>query len=174
MDYEYDYNDFPLAYLITLRCYGTWLHGDKKSAVDRHGYNAYGASRRDTNLKLENMMREEMKQKTFIFSDSQRKVVEEAIAEVCQYREYDLKAINIRSNHVHAVISAQVKPELIIDAFKSYTTRNLRRNFMIGKDTKIWARGRSRRYLWKPRHVALAIEYVLYGQGDIIADLNFD
>ena len=30
-----------------------------------------------------------------------------------------------------------------------------------------WARGRSRRYLWKPQHVARAIFYVLYGQGDI-------
>ena len=120
------------------------------------------------------MMREEMKQKPFIFSDSQRKVVEEAIAEVCQFREYDLKALNVRSNHVHAVVSAQVKPELIIDAFKSYSTRKLRQNFIIDKDAKVWARGRSRRYLWKPRQIALAIEYVLYGQGDIIADLNID
>jgi len=24
-----DYNLFPLAYLITIRCYGTWLHGDE-------------------------------------------------------------------------------------------------------------------------------------------------
>ncbi|MDQ3801122.1 MAG: transposase [Acidobacteriota bacterium] len=174
MNYEYDYNHFPLAYLITLRCYGTRLHGDEKSAVDRHGYNVYGTARRDTNLKLENMMREEMKQKPFVYSDSQRKIVEEAITEVCKYRDYDLKALNVRSNHVHAVVSAQIKPELIIDSFKSYATRKLRRNFMIGNDTKVWARGRSRRYLWKPQQVALAIEYVLYGQGDIIADLNID
>jgi hypothetical protein len=45
MDYEYDYNDFPLAYLITLRTYGTWLHGEK-NAVDRHGYNIYKTPRR--------------------------------------------------------------------------------------------------------------------------------
>jgi hypothetical protein len=32
---------------------------------------------------------------------------------------------------------------------------------------KTWSRGGSRRYLWKERHVSLAIEYVLYGQRDI-------
>ena len=25
---DFDDNEFPLAYLITFRCYGTWLHGD--------------------------------------------------------------------------------------------------------------------------------------------------
>ncbi|MGH9840991.1 MAG: hypothetical protein ACREEM_19730 [Blastocatellia bacterium] len=25
----------PLAYLITFRCYGTWLHGDERGSVDR-------------------------------------------------------------------------------------------------------------------------------------------
>jgi len=27
--------DIPLAYLITFRCYGTWLHGDERGSVDR-------------------------------------------------------------------------------------------------------------------------------------------
>ncbi|HWY68950.1 MAG TPA: hypothetical protein VNX88_09810 [Terriglobales bacterium] len=28
--------DIPLAYLITFRCYGTWLHGDERGSIDRH------------------------------------------------------------------------------------------------------------------------------------------
>ena len=32
---------------------------------------------------------------------------------------------------------------------------------------KAWARGKSRRYLWKPKHVGRAIHYVLYEQGEI-------
>ena len=40
--YDFDQNDFPLAYLITVRSYGTWLHGDERLAVDRHGLNVYG------------------------------------------------------------------------------------------------------------------------------------
>jgi hypothetical protein len=27
--------NLPLAYLITFRCYGTWLHGDERGSVDR-------------------------------------------------------------------------------------------------------------------------------------------
>ena len=37
---------------------------------------------------------------------------------------------------------------------------------------KTWERHGSTRYLWKPRHVSLAIEYVLYGQGDVIPDFD--
>lgn len=173
MDYEYDYNDFPLAYLITLRCYGTWLHGEK-SAVDRHGYNSFGAPRRALNLKLKDKMLGEMQQKPFVLTENNRSVVEKAVVEVCEYRNYDLKAVNIRSNHAHIVVSAQIKPELIINAFKSFATRKLRERYLIDRETKVWARGASRRYLWKPRHVTLAVDYVLYGQGDIIAELNFD
>jgi len=172
MDYAYDYNQFPLAYLVTLRCFGTWLHGDERSAVDRHGYNVYKTPRRAANPKLKNEMSDEIKQKPFLLQKNQRIIVEKAIAEVCKYRDYALKAINVRSNHAHVVVSAQVKPELVIDAFKSYATRRLRENFSLERETKVWARGRSRRYLWKPRHVALAIEYVLYGQGDIIPDFE--
>ena len=115
-----------------------------------------------------------MEQKPFLLAEREREIVERAIAEVSEYRNYDLKAVNVRSNHIHAVVSAQAKPEPIINAFKSYSTRKLRENFLIDRKTKVWARGGSRRYLWKPRQVALAIEYVLYGQGDITAELNFD
>ncbi|MGQ0761444.1 MAG: hypothetical protein ACT4OT_05435 [Acidobacteriota bacterium] len=38
---DFDDNDFPLAYLITFRCYGTWLHGDERGSVDRK-QNVYG------------------------------------------------------------------------------------------------------------------------------------
>ena len=27
--------DLPLGYLITFRCYGTWLHGDQRGSIDR-------------------------------------------------------------------------------------------------------------------------------------------
>ncbi|HEV8590779.1 MAG TPA: hypothetical protein VGQ55_01645 [Pyrinomonadaceae bacterium] len=42
-EYEWDDNDVPLAYLITFRTYGTWLHGDRRGSVDRHGRNVFGA-----------------------------------------------------------------------------------------------------------------------------------
>ena len=171
-DYDFDDNEFPLAYLITIRCHGTWLHGDERRAVDRHGFNAYGAPRRAPNEKLEHLMRDNMKQAAILLDDRQREVVKEAISEVCARRTYDLKAINVRTNHAHAVVSAQSKPEPIINAFKSYSTRKLRETGLLGNNVRPWARGKSRRYLWKPRSVSRAIDYVLYGQGDIVPDFD--
>ena len=113
-----------------------------------------------------------MKEEPVLLNESQRAVAKEAISEVCDYRGYDLKAINVRTNHAHAVVTAQSKPEPIVDAFKSYSTRKLRETGLLEPNFRPWARGKSRRYLWKPQHVSRAIDYVLYGQGDIIP--NFD
>ena len=165
---EFDHNEFPLAYLITVRCYGTWLHGDDRRSVDRHGLNVYGRQRRPANIRLENVMRTNMAaDQPVLLTDCQREVVKDAIKEVCRHRGYDLRAVNVLTNHFHAVVSALSKPEPIADAFKSYSTRKLRGSGLIGKETRPWARGRSRRYLWKPKHLTRAIDYVLYGQGDL-------
>ena len=173
-DYDFDDNEFPLAYLITIRCYGTWLHGDDRLTVDRHGLNIYGTKRRAATPKLEALMTRNMKEEPVVLNERQRAVVKDAINEVCDYRRYDLKAINVRTNHAHAVVSAQSKPEPIVDAFKSYSTRKLPETGSLAGNVRPWARGRSRRYLWKPQHVSRAIDYVLYGQGDIIPDFDDD
>ena len=93
-------------------------------------------------------------------------MVEKAVREVCLYRKYWLRAINARTNHVHAVVSAPCEPEPILDAFKSYATRALRRAGLLSAAIKPWARHGSTVYLWKERDVEQAIAYVLLGQGD--------
>lgn len=94
--------------------------------VDRHGLNIYGTPRRAANPKLLRLTRQKMKEEPVLLKESQRAVVKMAINEVCDYRRYDLKAINVRTNHAHVVVTAQSKPEPIVDAFKSYSTRRLR------------------------------------------------
>ena len=160
-------NNFPLAYLITVRCYGTWLHGDERLTVDRHSSTTYGSDRRPRNEKLESLMRQNMTQCPVVLNARQRAAVKEAIKEVCNYRGYSLAAVNVLTNHFHVVVSAHCQPEPIADAFKSYATRKLRERRLIGGRFRPWARGKSRRYLWKPKHVSRAIEYVIYGQGDL-------
>lgn len=75
--------------------------------------------------------------------------------------------MNVRTNHAHAVVSATVNPEKIVNDFKAYATRRLRSEGLIGLERKVWSRGASTRYLWKPRHVLAAVDYVLYCQEDI-------
>ncbi|MBC7933262.1 MAG: transposase [Rubrivivax sp.] len=166
-DDEWNDGPFPLAYLVTFRCFGTWLHGDGRGSVDAHGKNIYGTPDIALNSKLEKRMREKMGQAAFLLDSAQRLVVEDAVREVCEHRKWILQAVNARTNHVHAVVSVKAKPEPVINAFKSYATRKLRDSNLLTAETRPWSRGGSRRYLWKPRHVALAIEYVLYGQGDV-------
>ncbi len=168
----YENNEFPLAYLITIRTYGTWLHGDERHSVDRHGKNVYGTPDIAPNAKLNEVMKSEVKQSAIIFNELQRNAVEIAVKELCEQRQYHLQAINVRTNHAHAVVSAQSKPERIADAFKAFATKKLREENLVSRELKIWSRGRSRCYLWKPRHVASAIDYVLYGQGDVPFEIN--
>ncbi len=161
---------FPLAYFISIRSFGTWLHGDERSSVDRHGYNIYGTPRMPPSEKLKKYMESEMKQAEFLLGKPKRICILEAVKEVCDYKGYELLAINIRTNHLHAVVSAQKKPERIINEFKAYSTRRLRENNLAEKEEKVWSRGKSRRYLWKTRSVERAVDYVLFGQGNEIPD----
>ena len=164
---HWDDNEFPLAYLITIRTYGTWLHGDERGSVDTQSrYNVYGAVRRPRDRGLQKRMEENLSGRTVAFNREQRISVEAAIREVCANRTYPLHALSVRSNHSHAVVSALCKPEPVANAFKSYATRVLREAGLISPDSRVWSRGRSRRYLWDDRSVAAAIDYVLYCQGD--------
>ena len=167
----YEENEFPLAYLLTFRTFGTWLHGDERQSVGRDGRNHYGKPRIQPKPEFESVMKDEAKQPPFILTKPMRRIVELSIKELCNRRGYGLSAVNVRSNHAHAVVSARAKPERIADALKANATKRLREELLISSDTKVWSRGRSRRYLWKPRHVSGAIDYVLYCQSDTPFDL---
>jgi REP element-mobilizing transposase RayT len=169
-DYGYEVweeNTFPLAYLLTFRTYGTWLHGDERTSV-REGWYRYGHPRYRTNATLERWMAEEMDQPAIVLSLEMRSVVENAIRELCERREILLRAVNVRTNHAHSVVSAAQKPERIADALKAHATKRSRESGLIDPSMRVLSRGRSRKYLWKPRHVIAAVEYTLYGQGDFV------
>ena len=170
---DFDDNEFPLAYLITFRCYGTWLHGDRRGSMDRK-HNAFSAPRISLNPSLEHSDRQQLKYPQATLSASQRAAVEKAVRGVCHFRRYLLRALNVRTNHAHSVVTAMCKPEPMLNAFKSNSTRALRRAGLIGPSQKPWARHGSTIYLWKERDVAKAIEYVMLGQGDELFCLNDD
>ena len=163
----YEENAFPLAYLITFRTFGTWLHGDERSSINRSNGSRAKTVKLDPNVPLEESMRDQMYQPPVILSIEQRKAVHDAIVELCNQRAYLLRALSVRSNHVHSVIGVQAKPERVADSLKAFSTKRLRELGLIEADERVWSRGRSRRYLWKPREVDAAINYVLYCQGDV-------
>jgi REP element-mobilizing transposase RayT len=166
-----DYIDFqtrtePLAFLITFRTYGTWLHGDERHAVDRKHYHRYGTPDMAPNPKILENETAELKNPPVTLNRQQRRVVDKAIRDVCEHRSYFLHAVNVRTNHVHSVVTAACKPEHVMDSFKAYATRQLRKAGLLNDSVKPWARHGSTPYLWTEEEVRRAIEYVLYGQGD--------
>jgi hypothetical protein len=170
---DFDDNEFPLAYLITFRCYGTWLHGDRRGSMDRE-HNVYSTPKIPANRFFEKSDRQHLKHSPITLDAPRRSVVTRAVKAVCEYRRYWLRCINVRTNHAHTVVTAMCKPEPVLNAFKSYSTRELRRAKLIGPRQKPWARHGSTIYLWKEKDVAKAMEYVMLGQGDELFSLDDD
>jgi REP element-mobilizing transposase RayT len=158
--------DEPIAYLITFRTYGTWLHGDKRGSVSRH-YNTYGTRklRHEPNWLKTNQNR--LEAKTVILTARQRACVKRAIKETCRTRGWTLHSLNVRTNHIHAVISAIGKtPSAVLNALKANSTRIMRERNVWTSNRSPWVDKGSTRYLWNEKSVILACNYVEFGQGD--------
>ena len=115
-----------------------------------------------------------MAQSPYMLDGGGRAVVLQALQEVCLHRGWGLLAAHVRTNHVHAVVEAEVRPEKILNDFKSYASRGLNRLGGDGADRKRWARHGSTRWLWKDRDVLDAIRYVVEEQGEPMAVFVID
>ena len=153
------------AYLITFRGRGTWLHGDKRGSIDRF-HNRYGSPVLPPNLQRLKLNRSRLKNPPVRLSSKEREAVEAGIRETCKVRKWDLWAMNVRTNHVHTVLSAQGKPEKILTALKANATRKLREAGCWQSNDSPWADRGSKRYLWTEQDVVDAIAYVEYDQGE--------
>ena len=154
----------PVAYFITFNCYGTWLHGDKLTSVDRFN-NTPGTDFLSLNSKRAGLVKKQMSETPYFLDESRRHIVLQAIVEVCSYRQWVLLAAHVRSNHVHCIIHAILQPEQIMNAIKSYASRHLNKSNLDGDRVNRWARHGSTRYLWKEAEVEAAIQYVVNEQG---------
>ena len=82
-------------------------------------HNVYGTPKIDSNPHLERSDSKQRKHVPITLDARQRKVVENAVREVCEYRKYILRAINVLTNHVHTVVTAMQTPEPVLNSFKS-------------------------------------------------------
>ena len=162
----------PLAYLITFRCYGTWLNGDERGSIDRL-HNQYKSPYMSASENFVKFNQEELKGEPGSLNAKQRAAVESAIREVCNHRNWILRAINVRTNHVHAVVSTgDTNPARALNNFKSYSTRKMRENGCWQPQHSPWSNKGSKRWLWNDRSVETAVGYVINGQGDELPDFD--
>jgi REP element-mobilizing transposase RayT len=163
--------DIPLAYLITFRTYGTWLHGDDRGSTDR-SHNRYASPFLRCNRSWERYNRQLLKRQPLLLGVKQRRSVELAICDTCEIRKWFLLACNVRTNHVHTVVSARETSSRVLNALKANATRVLREDGLWTEPFSPWADRGSQRMLWTERSVARAVDYVLHGQGDEPPELN--
>jgi REP element-mobilizing transposase RayT len=107
-----------------------------------------------------------MKHLPVLLNDLARETVSRTIQAHCELRKWELHATNVRSNHVHVVVSVgEISPEKVISQLKAWTTRRLRESGQIMGDAPAWTEDGSKRYLWTQGDVVGAVEYVLERQG---------
>ena len=180
--------DVPLAYLITFRSYGTWLHGDERGSVDRW-HNYFGTPCFPANDARQQQNARRLKHAPITLNAEQRKSVEYAILETCLFRNWNLHAVNVRTNHAHSLITAYaapsgmsvpfaaengfaegIRPERILNALKANATRQLRQDGHWPYQHTPWADGGSRKYVWTEFQLERAKDYVISGQGGPIPE----
>src|SRR5436305_293988 len=108
----------PLAFFLTWTSYGTWLPGDERGWVEKPGqFRAPDGARQDE-------ARRRMTEPALSLDVEQRRIVETTIADHCRIRGWQLQAVNARTQHVHAVVTAPGRdPEDVTDQLKAWCTR---------------------------------------------------
>ena len=157
-----------MRYFITFTCYGARLHGDESGSVDRH-HNLVGNRLVEPDVQRVMAERRAMLQDPYVLNATGRTIVLTAIQKHCAYRGWNLLAAHVRSNHVHAIVEAETRPEKIMNEFKSYASRELNRLTTDGSERRRWARHGSTRWLWKDEDVRRALQYVVEEQGEPMA-----
>ena len=172
--YSHMWNDTetPIAYFVSFRTYGTWLHGDERGSIDRFN-NAYQTPYIEPNQNWLRYNEELLKSPPFKLNAIARKHVEAAIREVCAYRNWYLYALNVRTNHAHSVVDATGhSSKAVLNSFKAYGTRRLREQGCWTYDHSPWADKGSRRKIWNERGLQAVIDYVVNGQGGPLPEMD--
>jgi REP element-mobilizing transposase RayT len=145
----------PLAYFLTWTTYGTWLPGNDR------GWSRKGEPEvQPANPFFSEMARSRMKEREFTLSLGQRDLVEDTIRQHCEFRRWALHAVNARTNHVHAVVTAAgYRPEMVRDQFKAWCTRRLKEAGAARH--RFWTEGGSCRWINDEASLESAVVYVL-------------
>lgn len=113
-------DQYPLAYLITWTTYGTWLPGDERGWLKR-GSSVIQAP----HAKLQEAARSALTEEPVLLTPAQRNVVAAVMVKHCDIRKWVLHTRNVRTNHVHVVVSAAIAGEKVRAQLKAWCSRRL-------------------------------------------------
>ena len=154
----------PLAYFLSWHTYGTWLHGDARGSVD-DTHNAVDTPYLKPDHHLYHAVRTSLRWPPMILSTRMRHVVEQTIREHCRIRRWKLLALNVRTTHVHVVVtSPQIAPERVMEQLKAWSTRRLREAGLVDRERRVWVEHGSTKWINDEDGVRFAADYVLNRQ----------
>src|SRR5262245_34041641 len=147
----------PLAYHITWTTYGTWLSGDSRGWV-KSGEPGI----REGDPELEARMRVRLTDTAVTLSDEQRELVQATIRAHAAIRGWVLHTLNVRTNHVHVVVTAARHPDDVMEQLKAWCSRRL--SEQLGRKRKWWTEHGSTKWINDESYFANAVHYVSEGQ----------
>ncbi len=158
----------PAAYFLTFSCHGARLHGDERGSV-RRSWNTPATPLYGPDERLHEAERSQMLHEPFVMNAAQRGCVVEQLLETSRFRSWPVHAMNVRTRHVHVVVSApEVAPERVMNDLKVWSTKRLRASRLVDQHQPIWSRHGSTIYVWRDDTVADVCWYVNECQGDWI------
>jgi REP element-mobilizing transposase RayT len=158
----------PLAYFLSWTTYGTWLPGDERGWVESGKFEIQppDPSRREEAA-------DRMSEDAVILTLEQRRIVKETVQRHCEIRKWPLHAVNPRSNHVHVIVTATIKPEDVLSQLKAWCSRRLSKHAGLvtraGRRSKNglkrwWTEHGSTKYINDEEYFRNAVRYVLERQ----------
>ena len=152
---------FPIAYFITWTTYGTWLHGDERGSFDHHGnYIPPNWARREAEAAM-------LVDDPVYLTPEQRAIVDQLLVEACARLGWVLQARNVRSNHVHVVVSAAADGKQVRSRLKALASMRLSEHAGLdpaaGTDgaRKWWTEKGNIEEVWDDRHLDASVVYVI-------------
>ncbi len=154
----------PLAFFITFTTYGSWLPGDERGWIDRSRISTGDAVRAgDPARHARNASSCSSRRVTL--SGQMRAVVEQAIRATCVAAEWEVIALWVGQNHVHALVASGCSATRTLSRLKGQATFALRQASLLAPNSALWSRQGSTRYLWKQQSVTQVQYYIEQMQG---------
>ncbi len=147
----------PAGYLLTWTTYGSWLPGDDRGWVDRR--HPTGDLVEKPRPGLMKHAKDLLTETVVILDEAMRTATEQAIRRCCSEEQWWLHALEVRSNHVHVVVTARgVDPGRVMGRLKARATQAL--NEAYGRRQHWWTQQGSKRILNSQVNVDAAVRYV--------------
>ena len=156
---------------LTFRTRGTWLHGDSRGSQDRFR-NEYGTPLIPPTPAWQQEEAARLRHPPLTLDARMRRVVHDAIVDKCAYRGWPLHALQVRTAHVHVVLSCPCSPDDALDEIKGRCTRLLREAGLIASDRKPWSYHGSTVYIYRQSQYEAVCRYVRDGQGPDLLSLE--